>query len=95
MVHKHVAEFILRASGKKKKLRPFDPGTSLVSLFQRNDPKLGYKCFGKGTLKAESLNREQFEPTYAAVRLKLNKLEVAHPLSYCSSIIVTFAKNMF
>lgn len=70
MVHKHMAEFVLRASEKKKKLRPFDPGTSLVSLFQRNDPKLGYKCSGKGMLKAVSLNREQFEPTYAAVRLR-------------------------
>lgn len=93
MVHKHMAEFILRAS--EKKLRPFDPGTSLVSLFQRNDPKLGYKCSGKGTLKAVSLNREQFEPTNAAVRLTLNKLEVAHPLRYGSSVIVMFAKTMF
>lgn len=67
MVHKHMAEFILRAW---EKLRPFDLGTSLVSLFQRNDPKLGYKCSGMEMLKAISLHREQFELTCAAIRHK-------------------------
>lgn len=74
MVHKHMAEFILRAS---EKLRPFDLGASLVSLFQRNDPKLGYKCFSMEILKALSLSREQFELLCAAVCLKLNKLQVS------------------